>query len=124
MIEDSAQKVIERHLENLNKEGFNISIPKKREFNFESSVSSGKESLKLQVFFGKKGIKTVLQGNKESDLYKKVNSILFGENLFPSPEIVEPVSYVGIDESGKGDYFGPLVIAGVFANKEIQEGFS
>lgn len=28
---------------------------------------------------------------------------------------------IGIDESGKGDYFGPLVIAGVFANEDIEK---
>lgn len=120
LIENSAQKLIGKHIENLGKEGFDISIPEKKKFNFEASVKSGKESLKIQVFFGKKGIKTVLQGNQESRLYKKVNSILFGENLFSSPEIVEPESYIGIDESGKGDYFGPLVIAGVFVNNEIK----
>ncbi|MBY0405288.1 MAG: ribonuclease HIII [Cyanobacteria bacterium] len=27
-------------------------------------------------------------------------------------------SYIGTDESGKGDYFGPLVIAGVFVNED------
>lgn len=31
-------------------------------------------------------------------------------------EVVEP--YIGTDESGKGDYFGPLVIAGVFTTPE------
>lgn len=31
-----------------------------------------------------------------------------------SPEILEP--HFGIDESGKGDFFGPLVIAGVYTN--------
>lgn len=28
---------------------------------------------------------------------------------------------IGTDESGKGDYFGPLVIAGVYANAEMKE---
>ncbi|HHY98201.1 MAG TPA: ribonuclease HIII [Firmicutes bacterium] len=28
---------------------------------------------------------------------------------------------VGLDESGKGDYFGPLVVAAVCANEEIEE---
>lgn len=28
---------------------------------------------------------------------------------------------IGVDESGKGDYFGPLVIAGVFVNEEIEK---
>lgn len=33
-----------------------------------------------------------------------------------SPKLCFP--YVGTDESGKGDYFGPLVVAGVLVNKE------
>jgi ribonuclease HIII len=31
--------------------------------------------------------------------------------------------YVGTDESGKGDFFGPLVIAGVYVNKELSIKF-
>jgi len=121
LIEDSAKRIIDKHLDILDKEGFKITSPEKREFNFEASIKSGKESIKLLVFFGKKGIKTILQGNKESDLYRRVNSILFGTDLFPSNEIIEPESYIGIDESGKGDYFGPLVIAGVFVDKQIRD---
>ena len=121
MIEESAKKVLEKHLDALTKEGIKVSHPEKKEFNFEAFVISGKESLKLLVFFGRKGIKTILQGNKEGDLYKKVNSIIFGESLFPGKEIIkEPESYIGIDESGKGDYFGPLVIAGAFVNEKIK----
>lgn len=29
--------------------------------------------------------------------------------------------YIGVDESGKGDFFGPLVIAGVISNESINE---
>ncbi len=29
-------------------------------------------------------------------------------------------SHIGTDESGKGDYFGPLVIAGVFVNTRLE----
>jgi len=29
--------------------------------------------------------------------------------------------YIGVDESGKGDFFGPLVIAGVISNENIDE---
>lgn len=120
MIEDSAKKIIDRYLNLLSGQGLKITLPERREYNYEGLVSSGKESIKLQVFFGKKGIKTILQGNKESDLYKRVSSILFGGNLFPVNEVSEPESYIGIDESGKGDYFGPLVIAGVFVDIEIK----
>lgn len=29
--------------------------------------------------------------------------------------------YIGVDESGKGDFFGPLVIAGVVSNEDVNE---
>jgi ribonuclease HIII len=32
-----------------------------------------------------------------------------------------PSGHIGIDESGKGDYFGPLVIAGVYVTAEQEE---
>src|SRR5437763_1371674 len=38
-----------------------------------------------------------------------------------SPEMFEP--HFGIDESGKGDFFGPLVIAGVYVDGEIARKF-
>ena len=31
----------------------------------------------------------------------------------------EVVAHIGIDEAGKGDYFGPLVVAGVYVDKQI-----
>ena len=33
------------------------------------------------------------------------------------------VKHIGTDESGKGDFFGPLVIAGVMVNEENAERF-
>ncbi len=32
-----------------------------------------------------------------------------------------PPSRIGVDESGKGDYFGPLVIAGVYVDREKEK---
>ena len=37
-------------------------------------------------------------------------------DLFPSEK-----GHIGTDESGKGDYFGPLVVAGVFVPQEQEE---
>lgn len=34
-----------------------------------------------------------------------------------NPEMFEP--HLGIDESGKGDFFGPLVIAGAYVNRDL-----
>lgn len=38
-----------------------------------------------------------------------------------NPEMFEP--HFGIDESGKGDFFGPLVIAGCYTNRDIAHSF-
>jgi ribonuclease HIII len=73
------------------------------------------------VYFGRKGNKVVLQGDKELKQYKQIYQIIFGEKLFDSnsSDLNEPECYIGTDESGKGDYFGPLVIAGVLADNSI-----
>jgi ribonuclease HIII len=75
----------------------------------------------LHVFFGKKGNKILLQGNKELKLYKKVNEFIFGETLIPddNTELEPSYPYIGTDESGKGDYFGPLVVAGVYTTPAV-----
>lgn len=48
-----------------------------------------------------------------------VKKTVFGEGLFDSVnnELMEPDEYIGTDESGKGDFFGPLVIASVRVDK-------
>ena len=38
-----------------------------------------------------------------------------------SPEMFEP--HMGVDESGKGDFFGPLVICAVYADRELATKF-
>lgn len=43
-------------------------------------------------------------------------------NIKNAGKIEEPeTELIGTDESGKGDYFGPLVIAGVYADAEIKK---
>ncbi|MGD1006012.1 MAG: ribonuclease HIII [Ignavibacteriaceae bacterium] len=83
-------------------------------------VKDKSDSIKLLVYFGKKGTKTILQGNINSGVYSEINKIVFGETLFKidKPLTDEPEKYIGTDESGKGDYFGPLVICGVYVNKD------
>ena len=90
----------------------------KKEYNYEITASEGADKCKILVYFGKKGVKTVLQGNELSTLYKRVDSIVFNKlfNFKEEPETDEPDAYIGTDESGKGDIFGPLVIAAVYVD--------
>jgi ribonuclease HIII len=123
LIEESAQKLINQYSELLKQSGFETSEVKKQQYCFEVVVKKNKDLLKLLVYFGKKGTKAILQGNEESELYAAVKTILFGDELFQikKSELIEPDEYIGTDESGKGDYFGPLVIAGVYINADIKK---
>ncbi len=122
-VEESALEFIERCAKKIHSLSLNVSEIEKKKFNFEINVTGKGEKVKLLVYFGKNGIKSLLQGNKESRLFNDVNQLLFSGTLFESTTIenfVEPENYIGTDESGKGDYFGPLVIAGVFVNRNTR----
>lgn len=118
--EETALKILDRYVQYLTSEQLRVSEREKNEFSYQVSINDDKEKISLHVFFGKKGNKIVLQGNKDLKLYKKVNELIFGETLIADskPELEPSYPYVGTDESGKGDYFGPLVIAGVYLTPE------
>lgn len=115
-LEETAQKILDRYVVILKKKNFEISEPIRNEYSYQVSINDENDRISLHVFFGKKGNKIVLQGNKELKLFKKAYDLIFGESLIPDdkPEQEPAYPYVGTDESGKGDYFGPLVIAGVY----------
>jgi ribonuclease HIII len=70
-----------------------------------------------------KGPKAVVQGRGLEEFITLVleprvlGEARYGYEEVLSPELYEP--HFGIDESGKGDFFGPLVVAGVYVNAEI-----
>ncbi len=100
-----------------------ISEIKEGQYNVFSEIKRNREGVKLIIYYGKKGFKVQLQGDKTSILYKEVDEHLFGLTLsLGTNEIDEPENYIGVDESGKGDYFGPLVIGGfVLTEKNISQ---
>jgi len=118
--EQTALKILNRYSQILNKQKLFVSEPVKNEYSFQVFINDKKEKISLNIFFGKKGNKVLLQGNKDLELYKKVSDIIFGEKLIndDKPEMEPARPYIGTDESGKGDYFGPLVIAGVYVTSE------
>ncbi len=81
------------------------------------------QKAKLSVAVYEKGPKVVLQGKDTEEFVRfylepeilKEARVGYEEVL--QPEMFEP--HFGIDESGKGDFFGPLVIAGVYVEREI-----
>lgn len=71
--------------------------------------------------------KLVIQGSEISEIVKKFSAYFsikvdnIPENI--TYEEITEKNYIGVDESGKGDYFGPLIIAGVVINDELKKIF-
>ena len=82
---------------------------------------------KLSVAVYEKGPKVLLQGKGIEEFVqfelepKILEQAKLGYEEVHSPEMFEP--HFGIDESGKGDFFGPLVIAGVYVDAAIARKF-
>ena len=77
----------------------------------------------VQVTVYQKGPKALVQGKGTRDfvLFTLEPEVL-GEARLGYEEVHQPDAFephFGIDESGKGDYFGPLVIAGVYTDAKI-----
>ena len=82
---------------------------------------------KLSVAVYEKGPKILLQGKGIEEFVqfqlepKILEEARLGYEEVHSPEMFEP--HFGVDESGKGDFFGPLVIAGVYVDRGIARKF-
>src|SRR2546430_11471209 len=78
---------------------------------------------KLSVAVYEKGPKVLVQGKGVEEFVqfelepKILGEAKLGYDEVHSPEMFEP--HFGVDESGKGDFFGPLVIAGVYVDLGI-----
>ena len=81
---------------------------------------------KLNVAVYEKGPKIVVQGKETEDFVTNIlEPQIFGVAELGYEEVTQPETFqphLGIDESGKGDFFGPLVVAGVYVDPEIVRG--
>jgi ribonuclease HIII len=80
-----------------------------------------KNNLSVAVY--EKGPKVLVQGKGVEEFVqfelepKILGEAKLGYEEVHSPEMFEP--HFGVDESGKGDFFGPLVISGVYVDRGI-----
>src|SRR5215831_370068 len=78
---------------------------------------------KLSVAVYEKGPKVLVQGRGVEEFVqfelepKILGEAKLGYEEVHSPEMFE--AHFGVDESGKGDFFGPLVISGVYVDRGI-----
>jgi ribonuclease HIII len=82
---------------------------------------------KLTIAVYEKGPKLVVQGRGTEEFVQFtlepeiLEEAKVGYEEVHNPEMFAP--HFGIDESGKGDFFGPLVIAGCYVNRDIAHEF-
>ena len=80
------------------------------------------ESDKANIVFYESG-KLVVQGKGTAEFVEFVlepeilQQAKLGYEAILNPELLLP--RIGVDESGKGDFFGPLCIAGVYVNEKV-----
>lgn len=80
------------------------------------------EKNKTNVVFYESG-KLVLQGKGTQEFVEFVlepqvlQEVKLGYETILNPELLAP--RIGVDESGKGDFFGPLCVAGVYINESV-----
>jgi len=78
---------------------------------------------KLTIAVFEKGPKVVIQGKETEDFVRfQLEPLVTGEARLGYEEVLQPQMFephFGVDESGKGDFFGPLVIAGAYVDRVI-----
>ena len=85
------------------------------------------QKTKLSVAVYEKGPKVVVQGKDTEDFVRfQLEPHILKQARVGYEEVVNPEMFehhFGIDESGKGDFFGPLVVAGVYVDRDIARRF-
>jgi ribonuclease HIII len=83
--------------------------------------SAAKGKVNISVY--EKGPKIVVQGKETEEFVtlllepEVLGEAKLGYEEVHHPEMFQP--HIGVDESGKGDFFGPLVIAGVYVDGDV-----
>lgn len=69
--------------------------------------------------------KLLIQGKNIENIAIEIDKILGINSCFEQPNLTDfnQEKYIGTDESGKGDFFGPLVVAGVQVDKNNKQKF-
>lgn len=113
-------------------QGVGVSAYQEINYGIQFDIEINEQRSKVRIYESKKGIKLDLSTVKYEalkDLLLNINSTKTSTAIIRSEkkELGHEIRFqcdqlenalIGVDESGKGDYFGPLVIAGVYGDKE------
>ncbi|MDZ4182064.1 MAG: ribonuclease HIII, partial [Candidatus Cloacimonadaceae bacterium] len=91
-------------------------------YGYQLRLGDGERDATLNVYYSeKKGLSTVLGASEGNGLKPKLQRILASLRETPSSAgFHEWESWIGSDECGKGDYFGPLIVASFYMEKGME----
>ena len=101
------------------KNGLILSDEKEIDYGVQLKFSKIEEEIPLNIYFSdKKGISIVIGGTPNNKLRPLLQKIL-DQKIDPVQTDHNWKLWAGTDESGKGDFFGPLVVCGFICNKAM-----
>ena len=118
---------IKTYLQSLNgtlkEKGFSYSHSKDLQYGIKYLFTKENQNALVVIYYSKKkGFSFVYEGDNSFKFKNLLLGILNGENILDKENDENDfVNYVGCDESGKGDYFGPLVVGGFLYSPEIND---
>ena len=97
------------------KAGLKLNNEKDIAYGIQLEFAGAVDTIKLNVYYSeKKGISTVING-KSTLLKAKLESCLGIKSTDPAPiGLHKWQAWIGSDECGKGDYFGPIIVCSFF----------
>jgi len=107
---------------NLTENGFRVSEYSAIDYGIQFNIFISDWAGLLRVYQNKKGATKVDYSQlKNNDRVLEIQKLIEGKHLenIPQSSVIPSLGFpiIGTDESGKGDYFGPLVAAGVYVDE-------
>lgn len=133
-MESKSKKILEE-LDIKIKSNFDLIEVKEINYGIQYKLKYNNNDFLLRLFYNNKGdVKFDYSTIKSQGLKSQIVSILEGanedlvetgsisnQNMNEPNQTVDFSETIGTDESGKGDYFGPLVTASVWVNRQVKE---
>jgi ribonuclease HIII len=119
-------KAIQNYLADLlplcSKEGLQLSGEREIPYGVQLEFTSGQDSILLNVYHSeKKGISAVINAKANNLIQPKLQACLGIQTVTDIVAQHNWQNWVGSDECGKGDYFGPLIVCGFYLEQKDQD---
>ena len=131
MIQDIYLQIKERLLQ----EGYTVNPFRDIQYGLQFLVFDKKNASLLRLYQSKKGQKLDLSQCENNEDKEKLCTLLSSiikkydliknnpknKSISPKKNTIKTTELIGVDESGKGDYFGPLVVSAVYVDEKKSE---